>query len=221
MAGIQPVASSRRGHAWVDWEKNTRSRNYRGSGSFATFMIIGPTCFFLGILFAQFPYDFPLLWTSAPVPDTYFDQVETHLRFLEGAPALISRMLNIMIALCFIGFFVKLYRPSESNVLFDGASLVLYVIAVGIYVTNISKGLRAASSGVWNAEDFRGTLHSGPWTGEVFIDREDSLRVLAASNCILALVFVGVLVLQTGQWYAERKDIEELEHMDKEESKNK
>lgn len=26
---------------WVDWSKNSRSRGYRGSGSFATFMIIG------------------------------------------------------------------------------------------------------------------------------------------------------------------------------------
>jgi hypothetical protein len=26
---------------WVDWTKTTRSKNYRGSNSFATFMIIG------------------------------------------------------------------------------------------------------------------------------------------------------------------------------------
>ncbi len=28
---------------WIDWTKTTRSRNYRGSGSFATLMIIGRT----------------------------------------------------------------------------------------------------------------------------------------------------------------------------------
>ena len=26
---------------WVDWDKTTRSKDYRGSGSFATFLIIG------------------------------------------------------------------------------------------------------------------------------------------------------------------------------------
>lgn len=26
---------------WVDWSKTTRSKDYRGSSSFATFMIIG------------------------------------------------------------------------------------------------------------------------------------------------------------------------------------
>ena len=48
------------------------------------------------------------------------------------------------------------------------------------------------------------------------IGREDSLRVLAASNTILALVLVGVLVLQAGQWYAERKDQDEAEKFEKE-----
>ena len=48
-----------------------------------------------------------------------------------------------------------------------------------------------------------------------YIGREDSLRVLAASNTILALVLVGVLVLQAGQWYAQRKEEEEIELMDK------
>ena len=48
------------------------------------------------------------------------------------------------------------------------------------------------------------------------IGREDSLRVLAASNTILALVLVGVLVLQAGQWYAEKKDKEADEKFAKE-----
>ena len=26
---------------WVDWSKTTKSKDYRGSGSFATFLIIG------------------------------------------------------------------------------------------------------------------------------------------------------------------------------------
>ena len=31
---------------WIDWSKTTRSKDYRGSGSFSTFMIIGRTlCF--------------------------------------------------------------------------------------------------------------------------------------------------------------------------------
>ncbi|OTA69497.1 ER membrane protein SH3 [Hypoxylon sp. EC38] len=208
---------------WVDWNKTTRSKDYRGSSSFATFMIIGPTCFFLGILFAMFPYDFPLLWTKDPISAAYLDQLETHLKFIHQSPPLIARVLSIMVGVGFLGFFIKLFRASESNMLFDGASLVLYLIGVGVYVANIVKGLRLVSVGAWTRDDFDpasaaslGRAGGDPLTGgEIILGREDSLKVMAASNTILALVLVGVLVLQAGQWYAERKDNEEYEKLEK------
>lgn len=212
---------------WVDWSKNVRSKDYRGSSSFATFMIIGPVCFFLGILFAEFPYDFPLLWTSDPIEPSYLDQLETHLKFVHQSPPLISRMLSIMIGTGFLGFFIKLFKASESNMLFDGASLVLYVIGVGVYVANIVKGLRFVSAGIWHSPDFPANNLQGGGAaaaaaapshdaeGRIILGREDSLKVMAASNTILALVFLGVLVLQAGQWYAERKDNEEFERAER------
>ena len=203
---------------WVDWSKTTRSRDYRGTGSFATFLIIGPVCFFLGILFASFPYDFPLLWTSDPVSPTYYDQLETHLRFMHQAPPLIARLLNIIVFLGFLGFFIKLFRPSEANVLFDGASLVLYVIGAGVYIANIVKGMRAVSAGAWDKPDGGTVVHEGPLSGSVVLGREESLRVLSASNTILALVLVGVLVLQAGQWYAEHKEADENDEMERQDA---
>lgn len=147
------------------------------------------------------------------MPASYYDQLESHLRFIHQSPPLIARLLNIICAVGFLGFFTKLFRPSEANVLFDGASLVLYVIGVGVYVANIVKGLRLVSAGVWDdPQSAEGLIrHEGPLTGDIVLGREDSLRVLSASNTILALVLVGVLVLQAGQWYAERKE-EEADH---------
>ncbi|KAK7748506.1 Protein csh3 [Diatrype stigma] len=205
---------------WVDWSKTTRSKDYRGSSSFATFMIIGPTFFFLGVIFAMFPYDYPLLWTSDAVEPAYLDQLETHLKFLHSSPPLIGRVLNIMVALGFLGFFVKLFRASEANMLFDGASLLMYLIGVGVYIANIVKGLRMVSADYWNSDEFRRLLaesDADPINGEVVLGREDSLKVLAASNTILALVLLGVLVLQAGQWYAERKDKEEADKVERNE----
>ena len=114
-----------------------------------------------------------------------------------------------------MGFFIKLYRPSESNKLFDGASLMLYVVGIIIYVANIAKGMRTIASGIYEAdlvkgESTLGTTSSAPGE-EVPLGRDDSLRVMAATNTILALVLVGVLVLQAGQWYAERKEGQEVE----------
>jgi hypothetical protein len=160
------------------------------------------------MLFSSFPYDYPLLWTSSVTPPEYFDFLETHLKFIHASPPIIPRILHIAISIGFLGFFIKLFKPSEANLLFDGASLVLYVVGVVVYITNIVKGLRIITLGIYNV------LPEG--TEEVVIGREDSLRVLAASNTILALVLVGVLVLQAGQWYAERKDLEAEEKFEKE-----
>ncbi|KAI2792452.1 hypothetical protein POX_b02490 [Penicillium oxalicum] len=176
------------------------------SGSFATFLILCPTCFFLGIIFSMFPYDYPILWSTVPTSASHFDYFEAHLRFLHASPPLIPRILHIVIFLGIAGLVTKLYRPSESNMLFDGASLVLYMCGVTVYIANIVKGLRLASAGQYGAE-----LATTPDDKDQILGREDSLKVMAASNTILALVLVGVLVLQAGQWYAERKDAQESE----------
>jgi len=186
----------------------------RTSSPFATFLILCPTSFFLGILFSLFPYDYPLLWTAAPTPPAYYAFLESHLKHLHASPPLIPRILHIVIALGLIGFLTKLYKPSESNMLFDGASLVLYMIGVIVYLTNIVKGLRTVSAGIHEVEHVEGESMVGG--GERPLGREDSLKVLSASNTILALVLVGVLVLQAGQWYAERKEGQEVERMRRE-----
>ncbi|KAF7618758.1 putative secretory component protein shr3 [Aspergillus flavus] len=179
------------------------------NGSFATFLIVCPTAFFLGIIFSLLPYDYPILWSNHPTPPTHYDYFEAHLRFLHASPPLIPRILHIVIFLGLLGLILKLYKPSESNMLFDGASLVLYMCGITVYIANIVKGLRLVSAGKYGEDLATSEEDKGQILG-----REDSLKVLAASNTILALVLIGVLVLQAGQWYAERKDAQEVEDMD-------
>lgn len=90
---------------------------------------------------------------------------------------------------------------------------------VTVYIANIVKGLRLVSDGRYGdyvadkiaAGELDESSASG---GGQILGREDSLKVLSASNTILALVLVGVLALQAGQWYAERKDALEFESLD-------
>lgn len=103
--------------------------------------------------------------------------------------------------------------------LFDGASLVLYMCGITVYIANIVKGLRLVTAGTYGPDqELVGEVGQG---GAVDVDsmdivgREDSLRVLAASNTILALVLVGVLVLQAGEWYAQKKEEAEIAEMDR------
>lgn len=94
--------------------------------------------------------------------------------------------------------------------LFDGGSLVLYMIAIVIYLTNIVKGLRIVTAGQYGVNT---PVSPDIDTGNDVLGREDNLKVLSASNTILALVLVGVIVLQIGQWYAERAEEKEKEKL--------
>ena len=137
---------------------------------------------------------------------------------MHSSPPVVPRILHIVVAVGFLGFFIKLYKPSESNTLFDGASLFLYMCGLTVYITNTVKGLRIVQDGLYDAADGNGGAAPGAGSsipgGEQqleIIGREDSLKVLAASNTILGLVLVGILTLQAGQWYAERKDEQDME----------
>ncbi|KAF7514011.1 hypothetical protein GJ744_006625 [Endocarpon pusillum] len=191
--------------------------------AFATFLIVCPTAFFLGILFSLFPYDYPLLWASGSPTESHLLQTEAHLRLLHASPALIVRILHTMIFLGLAGLITKLYKPSESNMLFDGGSLVLYMCGIVVYVANIVKGLRIATQGTYGSEELENTTRAGREEDprQSVVGREDNLKVLSASNTILALVLVGVLILQAGQWYAERAEEKEKVNMREQEERER
>lgn len=138
-------------------------------------------------------------------------------------------MLHIVTAIGLFGLIIKLYKPTESNVLFDGGSLVLYMIAIIVYLTNIVKGLRIVSDGTYGLTDLKdmtldeldnvNAAGNDAETGYSVLGREDNLKILAASNTITALVLLGVIVLQIGQWYAERSDQKEREKLEAAEKK--
>ena len=66
---------------------------------------------------------------------------EAHYIMLANAPRIISVMLHAVIGTGICGHLIKLYKANESNYLFDGASLVLYMIAVILYGTSILQGM--------------------------------------------------------------------------------
>lgn len=193
------------------------------------------------MIFSLLAYDYPLLWSPQPTPPGYLEFVEAHLRFLHASPPLIPRLLHIIIAVALCGFIIKLHRPSQSNLLFDGASLVLFMCCIIVYVANVVKGLRTVEAGAYggggtadtgvsatpsvtdvlsssSSTSTSTTQTSTPGTGDAtegLLTKADTLKVLSASNTIMALVLVGVLVLQAGQWYAERKEQVEIEAMER------
>lgn len=71
---------------------------------------------------------------------------------------------------------------------------MLFLISFALVFSNLWKGIVTIEGGVY---------------GEV--GREDTIRVVAASNVIIAAALFGVLILQVGQGFAERAAIREMQ----------
>lgn len=162
-----------------------------------------------------------MLWTLPEDRTTYFTILEEHIKFLYASPPIVSRILNIAIGTGILGFLIKLFKPNQANMLFDGASLVLYMAGITVYLTNIVKGFRVVTAGVYGDVSKANPGELSEDDAADYISREDTLRVFAASNTILALVLVGVLVLQAGQWYAKRAEEKELAEFERQAEEKK
>ncbi|KAK9471078.1 Shr3 amino acid permease chaperone [Dipodascopsis tothii] len=158
------------------------------SSSLFTSLILCPISFFLGVIFLNWTYDHHTLWDATPQSEA-FAASKAHYKQIADAPYIIQHVFHGIVAVGLVGFLAKLYKPSESNRLFDGGSLVLYMAALIVYLTNIRRGFFSVFYNDW---------------GEV--SEEMGLNVMAASQTIAAVCLLGALGLQAGQFYAERQN---------------
>ncbi|CAN6610843.1 secretory component protein Shr3p [Trichomonascus vanleenenianus] len=173
------------------------------AASFSTGLILCAVSFSLGVLYSNWAYDYYTLWVSNPTSEAFARSLR-HYQTLASMPQFLYHVHHAFIGLGFIGLLVKLYRPSESNKLFDGGSLFLYLCAVGMYLTNLRRGANAALDGEW---------------GDV--DEKTGLNVIAATECMIVLVLLGVVGLQLGQYWAEWEDQKIIAQAEAEEKKQK
>lgn len=156
--------------------------------SLATGLILCATSFSLGAMYTNWAYDYETLWLSNPSPSSFTASL-AHYKTLATMPNFLKHVHHFVMFLGLTGLVAKLYRPSESNWLFDGGSVLLYVIGIAFYLTNIRTGAIASITGEW---------------GDV--DEFTGINVLAATEVFIAIVLIGVIGLQFGQYLAERED---------------
>ncbi|ANB11744.1 Shr3p [Sugiyamaella lignohabitans] len=156
--------------------------------SFSTGLILCATSFSLGAIYSNWAYDYYTLWTSHPTNESFALSL-SHYQTWANMPTFLHHVHHFIIGLGFLGLFIKLYKPSESNTLFDGGSLFLYVIAVAFYISNLQRGVFSAVAGEW---------------GDV--DEHTGINVIAATQVFIVLVLLGVVGLQFGQYWAELED---------------
>ncbi|KAK0533566.1 hypothetical protein OC834_002169 [Tilletia horrida] len=184
-------------------------------GGPATALVIGSTSFLLGTLAMHWTADHLLLWQS-PITPTSLERSYTYysgslLPVLDSSPH-----ATLLYGAGLLGSTVTLLKAlggRESNWLFDGASLFLYGSVGIVYYNNILINLRSLPSAWPNAATTPGTPLPSPISGtdRVFL----ALREIASSHAILAVALVGVILLQSAQYYSERlEERERIEEID-------
>ncbi len=154
----------------------------------ASLMMIASCSVILGICFSNWPYDYYTLWNTS-YGEEGFTKALIHYQVLANQPDIINYSMIAIMSVAFIGSFIKIFKPSEDTKYFEYGSLVALVAAVCIYITNIRTGELSAVAGQW---------------GDV--DQNTGLSVIAASEVMIVFFLLGVVVLQSGLFYAEYSD---------------
>lgn len=151
-----------------------------------TALIISATSFALGAIWGNLPYDFFTLWRY---DDQGFVNSLAHYTAWANAPMRVHHIVHFVIFLGLLGCFIKLYKPHPEVKYFEYATLGLMMVGIVIYLTNLRIGINSALVGDWGDVDMR--------TG---------INVIAASQFMMVIALLGVLVLQGGLYYAEWTD---------------
>lgn len=163
---------------------------YKEIAPIGAVMLIGATCFGLGVAYAQLPYDLNTLWREDTIGNA-FEKSINHYAQWGTTPRYVHHIFHGVMAIGLAGCFIKLYKPQEDSKYFEYGTLILYMAGVIIYLTNLRVGVNSCVSGEW---------------GEV--DSYTGINVVAASEVIIVVVLIGVLLLQGGLYYAEWYDSE-------------
>lgn len=159
---------------------------YRDLCGVSQSVIASATCFLIGIFFSNLSYDSLLLFstrTNGPIDEDYV-KVLDYYQQLYATPRPLLYIVAFVAFLGIVGHLVRCYKPNPELSYFEYGSLVLYVLGVCVFITNIKTGIDCTFTHQW---------------GEV--TEEQGLAVLGSSNIILCGVMMGVLFLQVGLWY--------------------
>lgn len=157
---------------------------YKDICAVGTAMIIGSTGFLMGIFSASQPYDYNVLFNPAATQE-HFDIALKHYQTLFYTPKPPLYLLAFVALIGVIGSLIKVYKPNPELQYFEYGSLVLYILGICVFLTNIRTGVESAVTHKW---------------GEV--TEMQGIAVIASSNIIILIIFSGVIVLQAGLWYS-------------------
>ncbi|KAH3671725.1 hypothetical protein OGAPHI_000430 [Ogataea philodendri] len=152
-------------------------------------LIITSISFALGVIFGNWPYDYYTIWDTTQ-GQLYFDAALNHYKTWGQAAPIITNTFHAILALAFVGSFIKVFRPNEDAQYFEYGTLGALVLAACIYISNVRIGIVSAIVGEW---------------GDV--DQNTGLGVIAASETMIVVILLGIVLLQCGLFYAYFEDL--------------
>lgn len=148
-----------------------------------TVLTISAASFGLGAIYGNLPYDYFTLWQPEREGIT---RSIAHYATWAQAPPRIHYILHVVMFLGLAGCFIKLFKPHPEAKYFEWGTLGAMMLAIMIYFTNLRIGINSCLTGIW---------------GDV--DEITGINVMAASQFMMVVVLLGVIVLQGGLYYAQ------------------
>ncbi|KZV99102.1 hypothetical protein EXIGLDRAFT_712471 [Exidia glandulosa HHB12029] len=162
-------------------------------------LIVCATSFLLGALTTNWIADSLTLWKS-PVTDANLLTAASYYALVSKMPTPMLAGLGGVVALAFTALASSMWQGDAGNVMFDGASIVLFLSA-GYYYTNevlpnIARFMALEPADFANAKALRAGF------------TKPTLD-LGTAHLVCAVALTGVIVLQGGRLWAESEEEEE------------
>ena len=178
------------------------SINFKDVEDFGLILINLSTFTLFGMLISQWNYDIPVLFDPNASP-SHFDRFLQHYFSFNSISIYTVIFYGFIYGLGLLGAIVRVTKPHPDYQLFEYGTFVLIFLFLCVFLTNVKTGIEACSHRKW---------------GDV--TEKQGLQVLAASNLILLVILLGVIILQAGLWYTKWEYQKRLNEFYEEEKKN-
>ncbi|KAI0031694.1 Shr3 amino acid permease chaperone [Vararia minispora EC-137] len=158
-------------------------------------VVICATSFLLGVLCTHWTADALTRWKPPSArADAHFWTAAAYYRTLAHAPPVAALVLGGAATLGVASVCVGLFKGDATDLMFDGASTLLYAVAIGVYALHVFPTLFT---------HFYAFPVTPPDPSNPFPSfHKPEILKLADAHLICSVVLTGVLVLQAARWWS-------------------
>jgi len=155
------------------------------------------TSFLLGTMLTHWMADALTLW-KVPLTDAHLFTAASYYTLLSTMPSIMIWVLVAVVLSGAIALFMCFSDRRAGNVMFDGASIFLYLSALAAYLYSAVPRLQQFAV----LPPFARNLPNFP------PHRKDPTVELASSHLVVSVALTGVMILQAARYWAEGEDAE-------------